>query len=473
MSRDRLVPLIIAAALFMENMDSTIIATSLPAIAADIGANPLALKLAVTSYLLSLAVFIPASGWTADRFGARTVFRAAIAVFVIGSIGCAFANSLEGFVVARIVQGMGGAMMTPVGRLVLIRSIDRRQLVDAMAWVTMPALIGPIIGPPVGGFISTYASWRWIFIINVPIGLIGILLATRYIEDVRVEGLERFDLVGMVLAGLGVAGLAFGLSVAGLGLLPPSLVIGLVAAGAIFMTAYVMHARRTPNPVLDFSLIRIPTFRANVVGGSLFRLGIGALAFLLPLMLQLGFNYTPLESGLVTFTAAVGAFTMKTFAARIIRRFGFRRILIVNSLIASGLTAACGLFTPQTPFAVMIAVLLVGGFFRSLKFTATNVIAYADIEPQRMSRATSLVSVAQQLSIAGGVAVGALAVQLAVQFKGTGVIVAEDFRAAFLLIAAISASSVFVFWPLEGHAGAQLANREPIAAPDASDQRVG
>jgi EmrB/QacA subfamily drug resistance transporter len=350
MSRDRLIPLIIAVALFMENMDSTIIATSLPAIAADIGANPLALKLAVTSYLLSLAVFIPASGWTADRFGARTVFRAAIAVFVIGSIGCAFANSLEGFVVARIVQGMGGAMMTPVGRLVLIRSIDRRQLVDAMAWVTMPALIGPIIGPPVGGFISTYASWHWIFIINVPIGLIGILLATRYIEDVRVEGLERFDLVGMVLAGLGVAGLAFGLSVAGLGLLPPSLVIGLVAAGAIFMTAYVMHARRTPNPVLDFSLIRIPTFRANVVGGSLFRLGIGALAFLLPLMLQLGFDYTPLESGLVTFTAAVGAFTMKTFAARIIRRFGFRRILIVNSLIASALTGACGLFTPQTPF---------------------------------------------------------------------------------------------------------------------------
>src|SRR5829696_5119780 len=427
MTADRLVPLIVAVALFMENMDSTVIATSLPAIAADIGTSPLALKLAITSYLLSLAVFIPASGWTADRFGARTVFRAAIAVFVLGSIGCAFANSLEGFVVARIVQGMGGAMMTPVGRLVLIRSIDRRQLVDAMAWVTMPALIGPIIGPPVGGFISTYASWHWIFIINVPIGVIGIVLATRYIEDVRVEGLERFDLVGVVLAGLGVAGLAFGLSVAGLGLLPPSLVIGLVAAGAIFMTAYVMHARRTPNPVLDFSLIRIPTFRANVVGGSLFRLGIGALAFLLPLMLQLGFNYTPLESGLVTFTAAVGAFTMKTFAARIIRRFGFRRVLIVNSLIASALTAACGLFTPQTPFAAMIAVLLIGGFFRSLQFTATNVIAYADVEARLMSRATSLVSVAQQLSIAAGVAVGALAVEMAVQIKGDGVITANDF----------------------------------------------
>src|SRR6478736_262874 len=195
MPRDRIVPLIIAVALFMENMDSTVIAT-------DIGTNPLALKLAVTSYLLSLAIFIPASGWTADRFGARTVFRAAIAVFVLGSIGCALSGSLTDFVIARIVQGMGGAMMTPVGRLVLVRTIDKRNLVDAMAWVTMPALVGPIIGPPVGGFITTYASWHWIFIINVPIGLIGVALATRYIEDVRAEDLDRFDLVGMVLAGL-------------------------------------------------------------------------------------------------------------------------------------------------------------------------------------------------------------------------------------------------------------------------------
>jgi EmrB/QacA subfamily drug resistance transporter len=473
MSRDRLVPLIIAVALFMENMDSTIIATSLPAIAADIGANPLALKLAVTSYLLSLAVFIPASGWTADRFGARSVFRAAIATFVIGSIGCALASSLSGFVIARIVQGMGGAMMTPVGRLVLVRSIDKHRLVDAMAWVTMPALIGPIIGPPVGGFITTYASWHWIFIINVPIGLIGIVLATRYIEDVRAQNLERFDLAGMVLAGLGVAGLAFGLSVVGLGLVPLPIVAGLLATGAIFMAAYVVHARRTPMPVLDFSLVRIPTFRANVVGGSLFRLGIGALAFLLPLMLQLGFDYTPLESGLVTFTAAVGAFTMKTFAARIIRRFGFRRILIVNSLIASALTAACGLFTPQTPFPAMIAVLLVGGFFRSLQFTATNVIAYADVDARRMSRATPLVSVAQQLSIAAGVAVGALAVEVAVQFKGTGVITADDFQPGFFLIGAISATSALFFWWLPPDAGASMSNRQPIAAPDASDQRVG
>jgi len=216
MTNDRRVPLIVAVALFMENMDATVISTSLPAIAADIGTSPLALKLAVTSYLLSLAVFIPASGWTADRFGARTVFAAAIAVFVVGSIGCAMANSLTGFVIARIVQGMGGAMMTPVGRLVLVRTIDRRALVNAMVWVTFPALIGPVMGPPVGGFITTYFSWHWIFLINVPIGLIGILLVLRYIENVRAEAHERFDARGMVLAGLAVAGLAFGFSVLGL-----------------------------------------------------------------------------------------------------------------------------------------------------------------------------------------------------------------------------------------------------------------
>ena len=473
MSRDRLVPLIVAVALFMENMDATIIATSLPAIAADIGANPLALKLAITSYLLSLAVFIPASGWTADRFGARTVFSAAIATFVVGSIGCALAHSLEGFVIARIVQGMGAAMMTPVGRLVLVRSIDKHRLVDAMAWVTMPALVGPIIGPPVGGFITTYASWHWIFLINVPIGLIGIALALRTIEDVRVEGLERFDIVGVALAGAGVAGLAFGLSVAGLGLLPATVVAGLVAGGAIFMGAYVVHARQIPAPVLDFSLVRLPTLRATVIGGSLFRLGIGSLSFLLPMMLQLGFGYSPLESGLVTFTAALGAFTMKSVAAAIIRRFGFRRVLIVNGLISSAFTAACAGFTPATPFAVMVAVLLVGGFFRSLQFTATNTIAYADVEPRRMSRATALVSVAQQLSIAAGVAVGALAVELSVQSRADGTITAADFHPAFLVVGAIAGSSALLFWSLPPDAGASLANRAPVAASDASDQRVG
>src|ERR1700748_2124456 len=236
MDKERLIPLIVATALFMENMDSTVIATSLPAIAGDIGTSPLTLKLAITSYLLSLAVFIPASGWTADRFGARLVFSTAIAVFMAGSIGCALSGSVTDFVIARTLQGIGGAMMTPVGRLVLLRTIDKSALVNAMAWVTMPALVGPVIGPPLGGFITTYLSWHWIFLINLPIGLLGIFMALRFIDPVRSDKLDRFDLYGLVLAGIGLGGIAFGLSIAGLNLVPWTVVIALIVIGTISMT---------------------------------------------------------------------------------------------------------------------------------------------------------------------------------------------------------------------------------------------
>ena len=472
MRADRIVPLIIAVALFMEHMDSTVIATSLPAIAADIGTNPLALKLAITSYLLSLAIFIPASGWTADRFGARTVFRAAIAVFVLGSIGCALSGSLTDFVIARIVQGMGGAMMTPVGRMVVVRTIPKRELVGAMAWVTTPALIGPVLGPPVGGFITTYASWHWIFLINVPIGLAGIVLATRYIADVRAEERERFDMLGMVFAGLGIAGVAFGFSVLGLNYLPWTVVVALIGGGACFIVAYLVHARHTANPALDLTLFRLPTFFASVVGGFIFRLGLGALPFLLPLMLQVGFGMTPFQSGMITFATALGAIGMKWATTTILRRFGFRTILAINAVISSAFLAACAGFTQTTPVAIMVMVLLVGGFFRSLQFTSINSIAYADVEPRRVSRATALVSVAQQLAISTGVAVGALAVELTVHFRGGGALRASDFPPAFLTVAAISLLSVFIFLRLSPHAGAEMANRLP-GPTEASDQRVG
>jgi len=459
MRPDRIVPLIIAVALFMENMDSTVIATSLPAIAADIGTNPLALKLAVTSYLFSLAVFIPASGWTADRFGARTVFRAAIAVFIIGSIGCAMSGSLLDFVIARIVQGMGGAMMTPVGRVVLVRTIAKRDLLNAMAWVTMPALIGPVIGPPVGGFITTYASWHWIFIINVPIGIIGILLATRFIPEVRAEKHEPFDTVGMVLAGLGIAGVAFGFSVLGLNFLPWTVVASLIGGGVIFFSAYLVHARRTPYPALDLALFRIPTFRASVVGGFVFRVGIGALPFLLPLLLQVGFGMTPFQSGLITFVSAVGAMSMKMAAAPLLRRLGFRTVLVANAIISAAFLGACAAFTRNTPVWVMLMLLLVGGFFRSLQFTSINTLAYADVEQARVSRATALVSVMQQLAISTGVAFGALAVELTLHVRAQPNLTAADFPPAFIAVAVISAASIFMFARLSPDAGAELANR--------------
>ncbi len=461
MRRDRIVPLIIAVALFMENMDSTVIATSLPAIAADIGTNPLALKLAVTSYLLSLAVFIPASGWTADRFGARTVFRTAIGIFVLGSIACALSSSLTDFVFARILQGMGGAMMTPVGRMVLVRSISRRELVSAMAWVTTPALIGPVIGPPVGGFITTFATWHWIFLINVPIGILGIVLATKYIEDVRAEHHERFDIVGMIYAGLGIAGLAFGLSVLGLNFLPWSVVVSLIIGGSVFIAAYLVHAKHTAIPALDLTLFKLPTFRASVLGGFIFRIGIGALPFLLPLMLQVGFGKSPFESGLITFASAAGAMGMKMAAATMLKRFGFRAILMFNAVISSCFLAACYFFSSTTPATIMFGVLLIGGFFRSLQFTSINTIAYAEIEQARVSRATALVSVGQQLSISAGVAIGALAVDLTAQFRGHADLHAEDFQTAFLIVAAISALSVFIFSRLSPEAGAELSGRAP------------
>jgi EmrB/QacA subfamily drug resistance transporter len=475
MSHSRIVPLIVAVALFMENMDSTVIATSLPAIAADIGANPLALKLAITSYLLSLAIFIPASGWAADRFGARTVFRAAIAVFVIGSIGCAMSGSLTDFVIARILQGMGGAMMTPVGRMVLVRSISKRELVGAMAWVTTPALIGPVMGPPVGGFITTYASWHWIFLINVPIGILGIVLATRYIPDLRAEQHERFDVKGIILAGLGIAGLAFGLSVAGLNFLPWQAVAALIVLGIIFTTAYVIHARRTTSPALDLTLFELPTFYASVVGGFLFRLGLGALPFLLPLLLQVGFGMTPFQSGLITFATALGSMSMKMVATTALRRLGFKTILVVNTMISAAFLAACAAFTAYTPIYAMVAVLLIGGFFRSLQFTSINTIAYAEVDPARVGKATALMAVGQQLSLSAGVAIGALAVETTVGLRGQPGIQASDFPPAFLLVALVSACATLVFLRLSPDAGAELANRMPDPAgnpAEARDQKI-
>jgi EmrB/QacA subfamily drug resistance transporter len=466
MNRERLIPLIVATALFMENMDSTVIATSLPAIAADIGTSPLTLKLAITSYLLSLAVFIPASGWTADRFGARAVFSIAIAVFMVGSIGCALSSSVTHFVIARILQGAGGAMMTPVGRLVLLRSIDKSALVNAMAWVTVPALVGPVIGPPLGGFITTYFSWHWIFLINIPIGLLGIFMALRYIDPIRSEDPERFDLYGLILAGIGLGGIAFGLSVAGLNLLPWTIVVALIAVGSISMTLYVIHAKRTASPVLDFTLMRLPTLRASIIGGFLFRLGIGALPFLLPLLMQVGFGLSPFKSGLVTFASAVGAMGMKTLAARIIRTFGFRNIMVINAMVSSVFLAACALFTASTPLLLIMIILVVGGFFRSLQFTAINTVAYAEVEPAQMSRATTLVSVNQQLAISAGVAVGAFSVETTMLLHHVSELSAADFAPAFIVVAIISAVSTWFFHQMPVDAGHQVSGRRMVVISD-------
>jgi len=326
----------------------------------------------------------------------------------------------------------------------------------------VPALVGPVIGPPLGGFITTYFSWHWIFLINIPIGLLGIFMALRYIDPIRSEDPERFDLYGLVLAGIGLGGIAFGLSIAGLNLLPWTAVVALVAVGSISMTLYVIHARRTGSPVLDFSLLHLPTLRASIIGGFLFRLGIGALPFLLPLLMQVGFGLSPFRSGLVTFASAVGAMGMKTLAARIIRTFGFRNIMVVNAIVSSLFLAASALFTASTPLLLIMIILVVGGFFRSLQFTAINTVAYAEVEPAQMSRATTLVSVNQQLAISAGVAVGAFSVESTVMLRHASELTASEFPPAFIVVAIISAASAYFFWQMPDDAGHEISGRKAV-----------
>ena len=456
MPRTILIPLIVACALFMENMDSTVLATSLPAIAHDIGENPLALKLALTSYLVSLAVFIPISGWVADRFGSRAVFAAAIVVFVGGSLLCAASTSLVAFVVSRFVQGIGGAMMVPVGRLVLMRAIPKHDYVAALNYLTIPALLGPVTGPALGGAITLYLHWRFIFLINVPIGMLGLYLVLRYIPNLRETEVPAFDMGGFALSGVGLSVLMLGFSALGGHLMPVALALGCIVTGSIAVAFYVRHARRAPHPVLDLRLLSLPTFFNGVAAGSAFRAGLGATPFLLPLLFQLGFGLNPLQSGLLTCMTAVGAMFMKTLTVFILRRYGFRAVLSLNGFAASLSVAAFGLFTRSTPHLVIAAVLLVSGCLRSLQFTALNAITFADIPRERMSQASSFSSMAQRLSQSAGIAAGAYLLQLSSTAQGHAAIEASDFWPAFLAIALISATAPLLHRRLATDAGIEV-----------------
>jgi EmrB/QacA subfamily drug resistance transporter len=432
--RTRLTAVIVACALFMQNLDSTVIATALPTMARVFDVQPVRMNVALTSYLLSLAVFIPASGWIADRYGTRTVFRAAIAVFTIGSILCGRADTLGFLVGARVLQGIGGAMMVPVGRLVLLRTAPRSELVAAMAWLTMPSLLGPVLGPPVGGFIVTYFDWRWIFDINVPIGVLGIVLVSIFIQDAREPPRGRFDFVGLALSGVALAGVMFGLETAGRGVVPPVLTDAMVGVGVLSGVGYALHAWRHEAPLLDFSLLKLPCFGVSFSAMMLFRTGIGAVPFLLPMMMQVGFGDSAVESGLITFASAAGAFVMKPAAQHALRWFGFRDTLLWNGIISGVMLGMCAAFRPAWPVAAIYAVLLVGGFFRSLQFTAYNTLAYGDVPRSQMSAATSLYVTGQQLAATIGVSVGALALEVAMRLSGDRPARPADFSLAFIAV---------------------------------------
>jgi EmrB/QacA subfamily drug resistance transporter len=444
MSSLRLTPLILAVALFMENMDSTVIATSLAAIASDIGTEPIALKLALTTYMVALAIFIPISSWMADKYGAKTVFRWAIVVFIIGSVACAASDSLLTFVLSRFLQGMGGAMMTPVARLVLVRVTPRNQLVDAMAWLSIPGLVGPILGPPIGGFITTFASWHWIFLINVPIGFLGVLAVNKYLPEWERNEPRKLDFTGFLLAGICFAGLVFGVSVLTLPALPAAFGYGSMLLGVVAAVAYWFHFKRTEYPILDLRLFRQPLFRLTMIGGTVFRLGTGAMPFLFPLMLQLAFGLSPFETGMVTFASAVGAFAMKFVAERIIARIGFRSALILSCTITAAGVLAMGIYSPGTPGPIMMSFLVITGFFQSLFWTTTNAFIFADVADKDAGQANVIGQVSVQLSLAFGVALGGGALEGFRLLHGGEPLLA-DFHWAFWMMAAITLASALIF----------------------------
>nr|WP_316652607.1 MFS transporter [uncultured Gellertiella sp.] len=464
---NRIVPLILAVALFMEQMDSTVIATALPAIARDLHVGPITLKLALTAYMVALAIFIPVSGWMADRFGAKRIFRLAILVFVAGSILCALSSSLVQFVLFRFLQGAGGAMMTPVGRLVLLRTTKRSELVAAMAYLTIPALIGPMAGPPLGGFITTYFSWHWIFLINVPIGMLGIWLATVHLPDIETPAPPPLDLHGFVLVALSASGVVFGLSVISLPALPPVTGYAAVLAGLLALVLYIRHARRHPAPILDPKIFANPGFRAATLGGSIFRVSTGAVPFLTPLMLQISFGMSPFQSGMITFTGALGAISTKFLAQKVFRAVGFRTTLIVSAVLAAATTAASGFFEATTPVAVMMLFLLASGFTRSFFFTGVNALGYADIADEKASQATSVSSVSQQISLALGVAMAAMILEGGSALR-QGSLALADFHFAFFAVAALSVTAIIPFVFLDKRIGSAVSgHRRPVTGKQA------
>jgi len=452
----RLVPLIIGSALFMQTLDATVIANALPAMAVSLGAEPLRLNLAISAYLLSTAVFLPVSSWAADRFGARRVFVAAIVLFAVSSVLCGLSRTLPQLIGARVLQGLAGAMLAPVGRLVLLKTVPKSQLVRAMATLTMPALVGPVIGPLLGGAIVTYSSWRWIFYINIPMGVLGVALVLAFVPDIREEHAGRFDFLGFLLTGVGLAGLMFALENVGRSAVSGHWLAAVAVISVAGLCAYVMHARRTTEPAVDLSLFRIPTFAASLLGGAFARLGVGATPFLLAMLLQVGFGLSAIEAGAMTFTSAAGALFMKTTAPPIIRAFGFRRVLVVNTVVTALIFMTYALFTAATPHALLVLALFGGGFFRSLQFTSLQALAFADVPQARMSRASSLSSMFQQLSQALGVAIAAIALHVTLQLNSSGTLSPGNVSPAFVAIGAMSLCSLWFFLRLPQDAAAEV-----------------
>ena len=451
-----LIVMLVAATFFMENLDGTIIATALPQMARSFDVHPADMSLGITAYLLTLAVFIPISGWAADRFGLRTVFGSAIALFTAASVLCGATSTLPAFAASRVLQGIGGAMMVPVGRLAVLRATPKDGLMRAIAIITWPGLVAPVIGPPLGGFITTYSSWRWIFYLNVPLGFIGLFLTLRHIDNVREDAKRRFDLPGFALCGVACTTLLYAMELVGRNDASWPLVGALVAVGVAAGFASWRHLGRAAQPVVDLSALKVNTFAVAMGGGSLFRIAISAAPFLLPLMFQVGFGMNAFDSGLLTLAVFAGNLSMKVITTPVMRRFGFRAVLMVNGVIAALSLAAMSLLAPSTPKLVIVAVLFASGLSRSLQFTALNTLSFADVPKAQMSGASALSSTLFQMSMGVGVAIGAIALRFGEWLHGHDAhsIAPEDFGVAFLIVGLVGLLGVIDFIRLPKDAGA-------------------
>ncbi|EPK1960260.1 MFS transporter [Klebsiella pneumoniae] len=432
--------LLVAGAFFMEFLDGTVIATALPDMARDFGVTAVELNIGISAYLITLAVLIPASGWIADRFGARAIFTLALAIFTLASVFCGLSTEVHIFVAMRILQGVGGALMVPVGRLAVLRTTPKHQLIKAIATLTWPALVAPIIGPPLGGFRTRYASWHWIFFINVPLGLAAIILSLRIIPDIRETERRSFDLSGFITTSVAMVSLVTAME--RLGDRQPQIwpTLALAALGFGCLLYSIRHFRRAAAPMVRLDALQVPTFRVTMYGGSLFRASISAVPFLLPLLFQVGFGMDPFHSGLLMLAVFVGNLTIKPATTPLIRWLGFRRLLLINGALNVCSLLACALLTPQTPVWAIMLILYLGGVFRSIQFTGVSTLAFADVPAAQMSDANTLFSTASQLAVGLGITLGAIGIRLGEQV-GDWLHLTElpgiSFRLSFVFIALI------------------------------------
>ncbi|PZR48688.1 MFS transporter [Paraburkholderia fungorum] len=452
-------PYIVAATFFMEYLDTTVIATALPQMAHSFGVGPNSLSLGMTAYMLALAIFIPVSGWVADRCGSRTVFVSAIGVFTVASVLCGLSQNVAEFTAARLLQGMGGAMMVPVGRLIVVRSTEKSRMMQAISTITWPAIAAPVIGPPVGGFITTYANWRWIFLLNVPFGLAAMAIALALVPNLRGTERKPLDVVGLLLSATTLTAILYGAELASQPGENPWVAGAVILGGLLMGVLAFQHAKRLPHPLIDVSTLKIPTFSVTVVTGSFTRIGIGAVPYLMPLLFQVGFGLSAFKSGLLLLASALGNLGMKALTTRILQRYGFRMVSIIDVTVAGIFIIACGLLTPNVPLVLVLFVVFIYGVARSMQFSTLATLAYADVSQPQMSAASTLWSAAAQMTIGLGIAFGAVSLRAAAVFNGETsghVFTLDDFRLAFLFAGVLTLVSVTGYVGLARNAGQSI-----------------